>query len=62
LTGNIKEAAFVKLKSLKLDNYLKVGSFGDDADERWQLVDIAIERAEKYYSKKFEKENIFSCW
>lgn len=59
LTGNIKNAAFLKLKSLKLDNYLKVGSFGDDADERWQLVDIAIERAEKYYSTKFAKDGVF---
>lgn len=43
-TGNFRRAAFMKLRHFRLDTYLTDGGFGDDAEDRARVVDIAIER------------------
>ena len=43
-TGNFREAARMKLRHYALDSFLREGGFGDDAEERGELVGIAIER------------------
>jgi phosphoglycolate phosphatase-like HAD superfamily hydrolase len=43
-TGNFREAAFMKLRHFGLDQHLREGGFGDDAEERAQLVQLAITR------------------
>lgn len=47
VTGNIRAAAEVKLSAFGLDRYinLSIGAFGEDADERPELIRIALERA-----------------
>ncbi|OGO51362.1 MAG: hypothetical protein A2148_10680 [Chloroflexi bacterium RBG_16_68_14] len=43
-TGNFRRAAFMKLRHFGLDGYLADGGFGDDAEDRGELVAIAIRR------------------
>lgn len=43
-TGNFREAAFQKLRYFGLDGQLIEGGFGDDAEDRGELVGIAIDR------------------
>ncbi|MFD5384094.1 HAD family hydrolase [Streptomyces sp. NPDC127074] len=48
MTGNIRATAEVKLAVFGLDQYidLSIGAFGEDADERPQLVRTALRRAQ----------------
>jgi len=43
-TGNFRKACFLKLRHFGLDAHLREGGFGDDAEDRGELVRIAIER------------------
>ena len=43
-TGNFREACFMKLRHFRLDEHLTQGGFGDDAEDRGEMVRIAIER------------------
>lgn len=43
-TGNLREAAWFKLKAFDLDRYFIDGGFADDAEERDKLVATAIAR------------------
>lgn len=43
-TGNFRQGALMKLRHFGLDRYLAEGGFGDDAEDRGELVAIAIER------------------
>lgn len=53
LTGNVQRGARIKLERFALNSYFPVGAFGDDAEERWQLVPIARRRAEEHYGTAF---------
>ncbi|MEU5925233.1 HAD family hydrolase [Streptomyces antimycoticus] len=48
MTGNVRAAAEVKLAAFGLDHYidLSIGAFGEDADDRPQLVRTALRRAQ----------------
>ncbi|MBP2063005.1 HAD family hydrolase [Streptomyces iranensis] len=48
MTGNVRAAAEVKLMAFGLDQHidLTIGAFGEDADERPQLVRTALQRAQ----------------
>ena len=43
-TGNFRQSALMKLHHFGLGGYLSEGGFGDDAENRGELVGIAIER------------------
>ena len=43
-TGNFRRAAFMKLRHFGLDGHLHEGCFGDDAEDRGELVGVAIRR------------------
>ena len=43
-TGNFRIAAFMKLRHFELDGHLAEGGFGEDAEERGEMVGVAIER------------------
>ncbi len=45
LTGNYTRAAEIKLGYFDLWRYFRFGAFGEDAVERWQLVQVAMGRA-----------------
>ncbi len=44
LTGNIQEGARIKLGSLGLNKYFPFGAFGDDHEQRGQLLPVALTR------------------
>jgi phosphoglycolate phosphatase len=43
-TGNIEEAAWIKLRYSGLDSYFEFGAFGTDSEYRGEIIRIAIER------------------
>ena len=45
LTGNYARAAEIKLAHFGLWQHFPCGAFGEDAVERWQLVQVAADRA-----------------
>lgn len=55
LTGNLREVAGVKLEVFGLDRYLdlRAGAYGDDHEERAELVAIAQERAGRLAGVEF---------
>jgi phosphoglycolate phosphatase-like HAD superfamily hydrolase len=59
LTGNIRQGAELKLKAGGLDQYFKIGAFGDDAINRNLLPPIALQRAAEYYEIDFLPENVW---
>lgn len=57
LTGNHEIIGWHKLRKAGLDGYFKVGSFGNEALERSDLVDIVLHKIEKEYGFGFQKED-----
>lgn len=47
LTGNLREIAKIKLETIGIWSYFKVGGFGDSSESRATLVDIAVEEVTK---------------
>jgi phosphoglycolate phosphatase-like HAD superfamily hydrolase len=43
-TGNFRRSAMMKLRYYELDAHLREGGFGDDSEERAEVVGVAIER------------------
>jgi phosphoglycolate phosphatase len=58
-TGNIEEAALIKLERSGLSHYFKFGGFGSDFENREELIRIAIERGEKFLNYEREFESVF---
>ena len=54
LTGNLESTARRKLDVFGLNRYFPVGGFGSDCADRNRLARIALERACRYYDKRFE--------
>lgn len=57
LTGNNEPVAWAKLEMLGIRDLVDFGAFGNMADERFHLVEIAIKRAEDLFGKKFKKND-----
>ncbi len=58
VTGNVMEAAYVKLKMAGIADYFPygVGGFGNEAGDRCSLLPIAVDRMKGYYKVgKFDK-------
>lgn len=58
-TGNCEKGARLKLSHLGLDKHFKIGGFGDEDAQRWQIIEKAIKQAEDFYKINFLKENIY---
>lgn len=58
-TGNIERGARIKLSFDDLNKFFPVGGFGDEAKERFQVIENAISNSCDYYNKNFEKQNIY---
>lgn len=56
VTGNLESIGWKKLEKVRLRRFFTLGAFGSDAEERAELVIIAIKKAEKL---GFEKGKIF---
>jgi phosphoglycolate phosphatase len=57
LTGNIAEGARIKLQAAKLFDYFPIGAFGDDAKNRNDLAEVAINRAQEYHNIEINKND-----
>ncbi|HLC84645.1 MAG TPA: HAD family hydrolase [Candidatus Nanoarchaeia archaeon] len=58
VTGNFKELARFKLKSVGLRSYFKFGAYGDDAKTRAELVCIAIKRGVKRHHLHLDGDKV----
>lgn len=59
LTGNIREAAFLKLRVFGYpEEKFPLGAFGDDHADRNRLGPIAIERAENHWDRAFHPQQV----
>jgi len=50
-TGNLERGAWLKLRRGGLDGYFRFGGFGSDAEDRAELVRVAVERAENHLGR-----------
>ncbi len=58
-TGNLEPAGWRKLKHGKIHNFFEFGGFGSDSRQRSEIVQTAIDRAEKLLGAKSPREHIF---
>lgn len=60
LTGNFKKNAYLKLSIFDLEKYFPIGAFGCEDPDRNNLPQIAIKRANAYWSNlNFNNSNTF---
>lgn len=53
-TGNLEEGARIKLARAGLMKYFRFGGYGSDAEDRPQVLRIAVERGEKLAGHRFD--------
>jgi phosphoglycolate phosphatase len=54
LTGNLEEAAWLKLDIHELSHYFRFGAFGSDSERRNDLPPIALQRAADAHGRRFD--------
>ncbi len=59
VTGNIMSGARIKLVTSGLYRYFPLGAFGSDHENRNLLPPLAVKRAQQYYGKFFDKNDIW---
>jgi len=59
LTGNPKEIAKVKLDSVGLWKYFKVGAFGSESKVRADLIPLALKHVKEKFKIDFSKKDVF---
>ena len=60
-TGNVEEAARVKLARANLNRFFSFGGFGSDSPDRTDLTKIAVERGEFVSGHTLDRARSFSC-
>jgi phosphoglycolate phosphatase len=60
-TGNVEEAAHIKLARANLNRYFSFGGYGSDSPDRTELTKKALERAELVMGDSLDRERCFSC-
>ncbi|WP_432665802.1 HAD family hydrolase [Wukongibacter baidiensis] len=58
-TGNCERGARLKLSHLQLDKYFKIGGFGDEDVQRWQIIKRAISESEAFYDIDFSNNKTY---
>ncbi|MFC1537324.1 HAD family hydrolase [Gemmatimonadota bacterium] len=53
LTGNVREGASIKLKTLGVAGYFPTGGFGEDLISRNRLAELAFKQAREYFGIDF---------
>jgi phosphoglycolate phosphatase-like HAD superfamily hydrolase len=59
LTGNTEESAKVKLEHVDLWKYFKIGAFGSEVDQRYELVSLALKDAKDKTGITFRKKQVY---
>jgi phosphoglycolate phosphatase len=60
-TGNVEEAAHIKLARANLNRYFSFGGYGSDSPDRLELTKKALERAELVSGRRLDLDRCFSC-
>jgi beta-phosphoglucomutase-like phosphatase (HAD superfamily) len=60
-TGNVEEAAHIKLARANLNRYFSFGGYGSDSPDRTELTKKALERGELVSGRTLERDRCFSC-
>jgi phosphoglycolate phosphatase len=60
-TGNVEEAAHIKLARGDLDRFFSFGGYGSDSPDRTELTKTALQRAESAYGDGFERDRCITC-
>ncbi len=58
-TGNLEEAAWLKLKRGNIHSHFAFGGFGSDAKDRTKLTDVALKRGLRHAREKISAKRIF---
>jgi phosphoglycolate phosphatase len=60
-TGNVEEAAHIKLARANLNRFFSFGGYGSDSPDRTELTKKALERAELVLGNSLDRGRCFSC-
>src|SRR6185312_16993971 len=60
-TGNVEEAAHIKLARANLNRFFAFGGYGSDSPDRTELTKKALERAELVSGDSLDVARCFSC-
>jgi phosphoglycolate phosphatase len=60
-TGNVEEAAHIKLARANLNRFFSFGGYGSDSPDRTELTKKALERAELVSGESLDRKRCFSC-
>ena len=60
-TGNVQEAAHIKLARPNLNRFFSFGGFGSDSPDRTELTAKALERADLVSGHTLDRDRTFSC-
>jgi phosphoglycolate phosphatase len=60
-TGNVEEAAHIKLARANLNRFFSFGGYGSDSPDRIELTKRALERAELVSGNSLDRDRCFSC-
>src|SRR4051794_41062369 len=60
-TGNVEEAARIKLERANLNRFFSFGGYGSDSPDRTELTRKALERAEIVSGEGLDPARCFSC-
>jgi beta-phosphoglucomutase-like phosphatase (HAD superfamily) len=55
ITGNVEQAARIKLAAAGLDQWFSFGGYGSDAEERVDVARVALERADRLAGKRIDR-------
>ncbi|MBR4591592.1 MAG: HAD family hydrolase [Elusimicrobiaceae bacterium] len=58
-TGNLEKGAQLKLEPSGLGKFFAVGGYGEDGHTREEMLQAALERAEKKFKTKISADNVF---
>ena len=60
-TGNVEEAAHIKLARANLNRFFSFGGYGSDSSDRTELTKKALERASFVSGHTLDRDRCFSC-
>jgi len=60
-TGNVEEAAHIKLARPNLNRYFAFGGYGSDSPDRTELTRMALERGEFVSGHTLDRDRTFAC-